>query len=65
MKVGETIMILPSCALTDMRLEELAGQDATILEVVGRFNNVTGCWVELRTAFCDETEWFIPYNSIG
>lgn len=65
MKAGETIMILPSWALTEMRLEQLVGKEAKILEVVGRFDNIKGCWVELPESYLDEVEWFIPYNSIG
>lgn len=65
MKRGDTIIILPSVALSSLRLEALVGQTATIVEVNVRSDNIKGCWVELPGLFLGEREWYIPYNSIG
>ena len=65
MKPGDTILILPSCALTDMRIDELAGMKAVVSEVIEHNNKVQGCWVTLPVKFMGEYEWYIPYSSIG
>lgn len=65
MKPGESIIILPSVALTNLKLEALAGLTATIVEVVEVSNIVKGCWVQLPGLYLGEREWYIPYNSIG
>ncbi len=65
MQLGDTILILPSCALKSMHLEKLAGKRAKIVEIASAANRIYGCWVELPTAYLDEKEWFIPYDSIG
>lgn len=65
MKPGDIIIILPSAALTLLRLEDLAGVRAKIVEVRGSFDNIKGCWVELQFTYLGEREWYIPYNSIG
>lgn len=65
MKPGDTIYIIPSLALTNLRLDALVGITATIVEVRGQSNNIKGCWVELPIEYCGEREWYIPYNSIG
>lgn len=65
MKQGDTIIILPSVALSNLRLEVLAGQTATIVEINGKSDNIKGCWVELPGLYLGEREWYIPYNSIG
>lgn len=65
MKQGDTIIILPSVALSNLRLEVLAGQIATIVEINGKSDNIKGCWVELPGLYLGEREWYIPYNSIG
>lgn len=65
MKQGDKIIILPSCALANLKLNALAGTTATIVEVRGTFDNVKGCWVELPYEYLGEREWYIPYSSIG
>ena len=65
MKPGDTIYIIPSLSLKYLRLEELVGRTATIVEVRGSFDNIKGCWVELPQEYLGEIEWYIPYNSIG
>lgn len=65
MKQGDRIIVLPSIALSKLRLEELIGLTATISEVNGTFDNIKGCWVALPREYLGEKEWYIPYNSIG
>lgn len=65
MKPGDTILILPSFALSDMRLNALVGIRAEIMEVIKRNNVIKGCWVNLPIKYLGEREWYIPYNSIG
>lgn len=65
MKPGDKIIVLPSYALTEMRLESLAGLTATIVEVNEISGNIRGCWVNLPGKYLGEQEWYIPYNSIG
>lgn len=65
MKPGDKIIVLPSAALTDMKLDALAGLTATIVEVNGTFDRIRGCWVVLPSEYLGEREWYITYNSIG
>lgn len=65
MKFGDKIIVLPSCALSEMRLESLIGLTATIVEVNEISGSIRGCWVELPGKYLGEREWYIPYNSIG
>lgn len=65
MKPGDTIIILPSQSLIELRLEALAGLTATIVEVNGTFSHIKGGWVTLPGQYLGEREWYIPYNSIG
>lgn len=65
MKPGDTIIILPSQSLIELKLEALAGLTAEIVEVNGTFDHIKGCWVALPGKYIGEHEWYIPYNSIG
>ena len=65
MKPGHTICIIPSFALSEMRLDDLVGSTAIIVEVCVKDDRIIGCWVEIQSQYLGETEWFIPYNSIG
>lgn len=65
MKPGDKTIVLPSCALTEMRLEALVGLTVTIIEVCETCGSIRGCWVELPGKYLGEREWYIPYNSIG
>lgn len=65
MQFGDTVLILPSYALKTMQLEGLAGVKAKVIEVVRHADQIRGCWVKLPTSYLGESEWFIPYNSIG
>lgn len=65
MHIGDTILILPSCALSSMHLDKLVGTRAKIIEIMRHGDTIYGCWVALPGAFLNEQEWFIPYYSIG
>lgn len=65
MKPGNSILIIPSIALSEMRLDDLVGVQATIVEMRTKGDNIIGCWVAIRHKYLGETEWFIPYSSIG
>lgn len=61
MQSGDKIIILPSIALTELKLQSLEGVQATIVAINGQ----QGCWVRLSFEYLGETEWYIPYSSIG
>lgn len=65
MKEGDTILIIPSCALQEMRMEQLVGTRATVTKIVMNNDILRGCWVRLPYPFMNEEEWYIPYISIG
>ena len=65
MKPSDQIIILPSFALSEMRLGSLVGMTATIAQVVEKSGYINGCWVDLQVSYLGEREWYIPYNSIG
>ena len=64
MKLGESVLILPSCALEEMHLGELAGVTAKIIDTGDLSRGETGYWVELPKPYLGEKEWFIPLSSI-
>ncbi|MFT0360151.1 hypothetical protein [Bacteroides thetaiotaomicron] len=64
-KDGSVVTIKPSEALSIMRLDYLIGREATIIQdltSIARLNK--GFMVELTESYMDETEWFIPIESI-
>jgi hypothetical protein len=65
MKEGDTILIMPSCALEEMHMEQLVGTRTTITNVVTNNDTIRGCWVRLPRPFLNEEEWYIPYISMG
>lgn len=65
MKEGDTILIMPSCALKEMHMEQLVGIRAIITNVVKNNDTIRGCWVKLPRPFLNEEEWYIPYISMG
>jgi hypothetical protein len=66
-KAGNLITIIPSIALTNMRLNDLVKKTAKIIEIKRSGNGtVLGCWVSLvGDLFQGEQEWYIPYSSIS
>ncbi|WP_294606968.1 hypothetical protein [uncultured Bacteroides sp.] len=64
-KENDIVVIKPSDELSLMRLNDLAGREATIrqdLTSIGRLNK--GYMVELTESYLDEVDWFIPQDSI-
>lgn len=64
-KQNDIVVIKPSDELSLMRLNELAGREATIrqdLTGIGRLYK--GYMVELTEPYLDEVDWFIPQDSI-
>lgn len=65
MKIGDTILILPSEELAEMQLMELAFRSGKIVEIRRNWMGIFGAWIELEgEPFLDEKEWFIPIVSI-
>lgn len=64
MKTGDKITIIPSIALEELRLKDLAGQHATLVEEDLLPKHI-GWWVSLDEGeYLGEREWFIPLSSI-
>lgn len=64
MKAGQTITIIPSNTLQELRLNDLVGRKAVLVEKDRRPKRL-GWWVALVGApYLEEQEWFIPSNSI-
>lgn len=64
-KEGNVITIKPSEALSIMRLEYLVGREAAIVQDLTSIERLNkGFMVELTESYMDETEWFIPIESI-
>lgn len=64
MKVDQEITIIPSVDLTELRLDDLVGRKATLVEE-DLLPKHLGWWVALVDGeYLGEREWFIPLNSI-
>lgn len=64
-KDGSVVTIKPSEALSIMRLDYLIGREATIIQDLTSITRLNkGFMVELTESYMDETEWFIPIESI-
>lgn len=64
-KEGSIVTVKPSEALSIMRLDYLIGREATVIQdltTIARLNK--GFMVKLTEPYLDETEWFIPMESI-
>lgn len=64
-KENDIVVIKPSDELSLMRLNDLAGREATIrqdLTSIERLNK--GYMVELTEPYMEEVDWFIPQESI-
>lgn len=66
MEKGSRITIIPSIALTNMKLGDLANQEAVITELnVTEDGTWKGAWITLDGGkFNGESEWYIPASSI-
>ena len=64
MKPNDYITIIPSAALEALKLNELIGRKATLVEE-GLTPRHLGWWVRLEgEPYLGEQEWFIPIMSI-
>lgn len=65
MKNGQRIHIIPSVALTEMRLEGLIGRSAKVSEILERPDgSIKGCWAVLEgSPYEGEQEWYLPFSS--
>ena len=65
MKNGQRIHIIPSVALTEMKLEGLIGRSAKVSEILERPDgSVRGCWAVLEgSPYEGEQEWYLPFSS--
>lgn len=56
------VQIIPSLELQRLRLTDLVGRTAAIVEPIKTSN---GCWVRLDgTPYLDWSDWYIPYESL-
>lgn len=65
MKNGQRIHIIPSVALTEMKLEGLIGRSAKVSEILERPDGtIRGCWAVLEgSPYEGEQEWYLPFSS--
>lgn len=65
MTTNSRILITASPELSAMRLDDLAGRQGLVVEVLeeGRVSNI-GCIVLLDVPYLDEFLWFIPRTSV-
>lgn len=64
MKTGQLITIIPSFALSELKLDGLIGRHGRLVEEDLRPKHL-GWWVALDgEAYLGEIEWFIPLSSI-
>jgi hypothetical protein len=66
MKEKDTVNIIPSITLTDIKLDALAGRKGIIEEICrDEDNKIHGCWLTLiGEPYLEHQEWYIPYESI-
>jgi hypothetical protein len=65
MKLGDTILIIPSDELIGMQMMELAFRRGQIVEIRRNWMGIFGAWIELEgEPYIDEQEWFIPIKSL-
>ena len=59
------IVIIPSFALHEMKLDDLVGRRANVVEILKSHDGtIRGCWASLiGEPYMDQKEWFIPYSS--
>lgn len=64
MNTGQKITIIPSFALQELRLDDLVGREAILVEE-DLLPKHLGWWVALiGEEYLGEREWFIPLSSI-
>lgn len=59
------IIIIPSFALSEMKLDALVGRKANIVEILRSHDGtIRGCCASLiGEPYMEQKEWFIPYSS--
>ena len=59
------IVIIPSFALHEMKLDDLVGRRANVVEILKSHDDtIRGCWASLiGEPYMEQKEWFIPYSS--
>jgi len=59
------IVIIPSFALSEMKLDGLVGRKANVVEILKSHDgSIRGCWASLiGEPYLEQKEWFIPYSS--
>lgn len=59
------IVIIPSFALSEMKLDNLVGRKANVVEILKSHDgSIRGCWASLiGEPYMEQKEWFIPYSS--
>lgn len=59
------IVIIPSFALHEMKLDDLVGRRANVVEILKSHDGtIRGCWASLiGEPYMEQKEWFIPYGS--
>ena len=59
------IVIIPSFALHEMKLDDLVGRRANVVEILKSHDGtIRGCWASLiDEPYMEQKEWFIPYSS--
>lgn len=66
MRKGDTISIMPSQELAEIKLEGLFGKEGKITDIVCvDKKGIVGCWIQLNEPFQNELEWFVPLPSIA
>ena len=61
MKIGQTVLIINSPALIEMRLGVLAGRTG---KIAANAPNKSGYYVSLDTPYLKEEEWWVPTTSL-
>lgn len=59
LSIGDIVTIIPSVALSALKLDALCKRQGRVTEV-----KQNGCWVQLDEMYMNELEWFIPNISL-
>lgn len=60
---GDVITVVPSQALTEMKLDDLVGHSGIVTTLMTSRRNA-GCMVHFGARYLGEQNWFIPIASI-
>lgn len=59
LSIDDIVTIIPSVALSALKLDALCKRHGKVTEV-----KQNGCWVRLDEEYMDELEWYIPNISL-